>query len=120
MAALDLYHRATIGNDTRTLGALVTDDYMLVNSDSTVQGKDSYLADFAVPGFKIDPYRMEHAFTKIHAETALTGGTFRLRWTQAGRRQTRHLRAAHFWVRQHGRWRLAYSQLTRIPERAGR
>jgi ketosteroid isomerase-like protein len=114
--ALDGYNRATISNDISSLAALVTDDYMLVNSDSSVQDKASYLADFSVPGFKIDPYRMENAFSRIHVDTALTGGTFRLRWTQEGRRQSRGLRASHFWVRQHGRWRLAYTQLTRLPE----
>lgn len=114
--ALSAYNRATISNDTRTLAALVTDDYMLVNSDASVQDKASYLADFAVPGFKIDPYRMEHAFSRIHADTAWTGSTFQLRWAQEGRRHTRRLRAVHFWVRQHGRWRLAYTQLTRFPK----
>jgi ketosteroid isomerase-like protein len=115
-AAVEAYDRATIGNDTRALAALVTDDYMLVNSDASVQDKASYLADFAVPGFKIDPYRMEPAFSRIHADTALTGGAFRLRWVQDGRRQSRRLRAVHFWVRRQGRWRLAYTQLTRVPE----
>lgn len=114
--ALDAYNRATVRNDTRALAALVTDDYLLVNSDASVQDKVSYLADFAVPGFRIDPYRVEHAFSWIHPDTALTGGTVQLRWTQEGRRQSRHLRVAHFWVRQDGRWRIAYTQLTRVPD----
>lgn len=114
--ALDAYNRATVSNDIRALAALVTDDYLLVNSDASVQDKASYLADFAVPGFKMEPYEVEHPFTRIHADAALTGGTFQLRWTQEGRRQSRQLRAAHFWVRQHGRWQIAYTQLTRVPE----
>lgn len=115
-AALDLYNRATINNDTRALASLVTDDYMLVNSDASVQDKVSYLADFLVPGFKIEPYRMESAFAKIEGSAALTGGTVRLRWTQDGRRHSRHLRASHFWVRQDDRWRLTYTQLTRVVD----
>jgi ketosteroid isomerase-like protein len=115
-AAVQAYDQATVRNDTRTLAELVSDDYMLVNSDASVQDKASYLADFAVPGFKIDPYRMEQAFFRIHRDAALTGGTLHLRWTQEGRRNSRRLRAAHLWVRHAGRWRLAYSQLTRVPE----
>ena len=114
--ALDAYNRATVRNDVRALAALVTDDYLLVNSDASVQGKASYLADFAVPGFKLESYDIEHPFTRVHANTALTGGTFRLHWTQEGRRQSRRLRAAHYWVRPDGRWRIAYTQLTRVPE----
>ncbi len=113
--ALDAYHRATVRNDTSALAALVTDDYLLVNSDASVQDKASYLADFAVPGFQVEPYEIERPFARVHANAALTGGTFRPHWTQDGRRQSRRLRAAHFWVRPDGRWRIAHTQLTRVP-----
>ncbi len=113
-AALDTYNKATIANDTRALGALVTDDYLLVNSDGSVQRKASYLADFLVPGFRIKPYRIEDGFSRIGAGAAMTGGRFVLTWTQDGRSQSRHLRVAHFWVQDDGRWRLAYTQLTRV------
>ena len=114
--ALDAYNRATTHNDAKTLAALVTDDYVLVNSDASVQGKASYLADFGAPGFKLDPYEVEPLTYKVRGAAALTAWTFRLSWTQDGRHQTRRLRIAHFWVNQAGRWRIAYTQLTRVPE----
>jgi uncharacterized protein (TIGR02246 family) len=114
--ALNAYNQATARNDTKTLAALVTDDYVLVNSDASVQGKASYLADFAAPGFKVDPYEIEPLTYKVHGDAALTAWIFNLNWTQDGRRQTRRLRIAHFWVNEDGRWRIAYTQLTRIPE----
>jgi ketosteroid isomerase-like protein len=114
--ALDAYNQATVRNDTRTLAGLVTDDYVLVNSDASVQGKASYLADFAVPGFKIEPYAVESPLYRVTRDTALTAGVQALHWTQDGRAQTRRLRIAHLWVRQAGRWRIAYTQLTRIPD----
>jgi uncharacterized protein (TIGR02246 family) len=113
--ALDAYNRATARSDTQALAALVTDDYVLVNSDASVQGKASYLADFAAPGFKLDPYEIEPLTYRVRGDAALTAWTFNLSWTQDGRRQTRRLRIAHFWVKQHGGWRIAYTQLTRIP-----
>ncbi len=114
--ALDAYHRATVGNDTTTLAALVTDDYVLVNSDASVQDKGSDLADFTVPGFKLDPYEVERPIHSVRSDAALTAWVFRLSWTQDGRRQSRRLRLAHFWVREQGRWRIAYTQLTRIAD----
>src|SRR4051812_38671970 len=57
--ALEAYNHATVENDTEALAALVTEDYVLVNSDASVQGKASYLADFRAPGFKVDPYVVE-------------------------------------------------------------
>lgn len=114
--ALEAYNQATIGNDTDMLAALVADDYMLVNSDASVQNKESYLADFKVPGFRVDPYTIEEPVYVVRADSALTGGTFWLGWTQDGRRQIRRLRIVHFWVREDGKWRIAYTQLTRVPE----
>lgn len=114
--ALDAYNQATVRNDVATLSALVSEDYTLVNSDGSVQDKASYLADFAVPGFKIDPYEVEPLVYEAHGDAALTAWAFELGWTQEGRHQTRRLRIAHFWANRDGRWRIAYTQLTRIPE----
>jgi hypothetical protein len=114
--ALDAYNRGTIDKDTKVLGALVTDDYMLVNSDSSVQGKASYLADFEMAGFEIEPYRIEHPFARVQRDSALTGGVFLLRWTQSGKNHTRRLRVVHLWIRKRGDWRLAFTQLTRVPD----
>jgi ketosteroid isomerase-like protein len=114
--ALDAYNQATARSDTKTLAALVTEDYVLVNSDASVQGKASYLADFAAPGFKLDPYEIEQLIWRVRGDAALTAWRFKLSWTQDGRHQTRRLRIAHFWVNQGGRWRIAYTQLTRIPD----
>ena len=113
--AWDAYNQASIRSDVATLATLVTDDYMLVNSDTSVQDKRSYLADFAVPGFRLDPYVIEQPFRKMWGDTALTGGLFNLSWTQEGRHQSRRLRIAHVWTREGGRWRIAYTQLTRVP-----
>jgi ketosteroid isomerase-like protein len=107
------HEQATLRNDIAMLGDLVAEDYLLVNSDSTMQDKQSYLADFTVPGFRIDPYVMEQPVLKIWGNTALTAGRLQLAWTQDGRRQNRQVRIAHVWVKD-DRWRLAYTQLTRV------
>jgi ketosteroid isomerase-like protein len=110
------YNRATIGKDIATLATLVTDDYMLVNSDASIQDKASYLADFRVPGFKLEPYNIEQPLQKSWGNAALTGGVFNLGWTQEGKHHSRRLRIAHVWTKKDGRWRISYTQLTRVPE----
>lgn len=114
--AVNAYDQATLRNDIATLGELVTDDYVLVNSDTSLQDKQSYLDDFRRPGFKVDPYVMEQPVHKVLGDAAVTGGVFRLGWTQDGMHQSRMLRVAHVWVRDNGRWRITYTQLTRVPE----
>jgi len=110
------YDQATMHNDVATLGRLVADDYMLVNSDTTIQDKQSYLEDFERPGFSLDPYELREPVHKVWSDCAITGGLLPLGWTQDGAHQTRLLRVAHVWVKQDGRWRLTYTQLTRVPQ----
>jgi ketosteroid isomerase-like protein len=114
--AVDAYDRATVHNDVDALAQLVRDDYMLVNSDSSLQDKSSYLEDFKVPGFKLDPYVLEQPIRRVWGDTALIAGLVRLSWTLKGEHQTRLLRVAHVWTRVAGRWCLAYTQLTRVPQ----
>jgi hypothetical protein len=54
--AMKNYDQAQIHNDIATLDQLVTEDFTLVNSNASVENKQQYLADFSLPGFKIDPY----------------------------------------------------------------
>lgn len=114
--AVDAYDQATVRNDIAALAELVADDYMLVNSDASVQNKREYLADFNLPGFRIEPYVLEEPVRKVWSDAALTGGRLHLSWTQDGARHSRLLRIAHVWSRRDGRWRIAYTQLTRVPE----
>jgi ketosteroid isomerase-like protein len=115
-AAVRAYDEATVRNDIATLAQLVADDYLLVNSDSSVQDKQSYLEDFKVPGFKLDPYVLEQPARRVWGNSALVAGVVNLKWTLEGRRHVRRLRIAHVWTKQQGHWRLAYTQLTRVPD----
>jgi ketosteroid isomerase-like protein len=118
-AAVRAYDEATVRNDVAMLTRLVADDYMLVNSDSSLQDKQSYLEDFKVPGFKLDPYVLEQPARRAWGNTALIAGVVNLSWTLDGAHHARRLRVAHVWMKQQGRWRLAYTQLTRVPELSG-
>ena len=115
--AVRAYDQATVRNDVAALAQLVCDDYLLVNSDSTLQDKQSYLEDFKVPGFKLDPYVLQQPLRRLWGNSALVAGLVQLSWTLQGEHQTRLLRIAHLWTKIEGRWRLAYTQLTRVPEK---
>lgn len=112
--AIEQHEQATFRNDIQMLGKLVAEDYLLVNSDSTAQDKQSYLADFALPGFRLDPYVIEAPVLKIWGDTALIAGRLHLTWTQDGKRNERLVRIAHVWAKDDGQWRLTYTQLTRV------
>ena len=114
--AVQDYDRAQIHNDIPTLERLVADDYVLVNSNATVENKQQFLADFSLPGFKIDPYVVEQPVEKIWGNAAVIGGLVHLSWTQDGKHQTRLLRVAYVWAKRNGLWQATYTQVTRVPQ----
>ncbi len=109
------YDRAQVNNDTAALERLVDDDYVLVNSNASVENKQQFLADFHLPGFKIEPYVIEQPVQKVWGDGAVIGGLLNLSWTQDGKHQTRRLRVAYVWAKRDGRWRATYGQVTRVP-----
>jgi ketosteroid isomerase-like protein len=114
---LSEYRQATMQSDIAALSKLVADDYILVNSDSSLQAKQSYLDDFKLPGFKIDRYVVEESAQTVWGDTALVRELLHLAWTQDGAQHSRVLRIAHVWTRRDGHWQIAYTQLTRVPDR---
>lgn len=109
------YDRAQFRSDVATLDRLVDADFMLVNSNASVEDKAQFLADFNLPGFKIEPYVIELPVHKVWRDGAVIGGLVNLRWTQDGQHQTRRLRVVYVWVKRDGRWLATYAQMTRIP-----
>lgn len=114
--AVNDYHQAHFNNDLPELERLVSDDYVLVNSDATVEDKRKVLADHALPGFKTDPYVMEQPVNQVWDNAAVTAGLVHLSWTLDGKRHTRVLRMAHVWAKRNGQWQARYTQVTRVPE----
>lgn len=106
---------AQVAADTATLARLVTDDYVLINSDASVDRKAKYLADFLLPGLRMNPYTVEDRIEKVWDGTAVITGLQRLSWTQDGLRYERVLRIVHVWTKRHGRWQATHTQLTRVP-----
>ncbi len=113
------YDQAQFNNDIPELKRLVSDDYVLVNSDLTVEDKQKILADHSLPGFRIDPYVLEQPVEKVSGDAAVIGGLAHLGWTQDGKRQTRLVRIAHVWAKRNGRWQVTYTQVTRAGSDSG-
>jgi len=110
------YDQAQFHNDIATLEQLVADDYMLVNSNATVENKQQFLADFNLPGFKIDPYVLEQPVAKVWGDAAVVGGLVHLSWTQDGKHQSRLLRVAYVWAKRSDHWQATYAQVTRVAQ----
>jgi ketosteroid isomerase-like protein len=113
--ALNEYYQAEMSNDIDALNRLLADDYMVVNSDASVEDKQKTLANFATPGFKVDPYVFEERVERVWENAAIISGRVRLGWTQGGRHQTRLLHMTYVWAKRDGRWQATFTQVTRVP-----
>lgn len=110
------YDRANVAGDIPALERLFADDYVLVNSDTSVEDKQQAIADFRMPGFKIEPYVLTHAVEKAWNNGAVIGGVVDLSWRQDGKHQRRWIRIAHVWAKRRGDWQMIYTQVTRVPQ----
>jgi ketosteroid isomerase-like protein len=110
------YDRANIASDIATLERLFADEYVLVNSDASVENKQQAIADFRMPGFRIDPYLLTQRVETAWDNGAVIGGVVNLGWTQDGKHQQRWIRIAHVWAKRRGAWQMMYTQVTRVPQ----
>lgn len=110
--ALNEFDRAHFESDIGSLIRLTSETYMVLNSDLSLEDKKQFLADFALPGFKIDPYARLQESNSVWPDAAVTTGLVRLSWTQDGRHQTRLLRYVDVWRKQNGSWRATFTQVT--------
>lgn len=110
--ALQAFDRAHYESDMATLIRLTSERYMIVNSDGSLEDKQQFLADFNLPGFKIDPYVRTQETNSVWPDAAVTIGVVKLGWTQDGRHQTRLLRYVDVWRKQDGNWRVTFTQVT--------
>jgi len=113
--AVKEFQEAEIHNDIATLERLVADDYVLVNSDSSVENKEQSLAPFRSSAFKIEPYVVQQPVEIVWNDGAVVGGLVNLSWTRDGKHETRLIRRAYIWARRKGRWQTTYTQVTRVP-----
>jgi hypothetical protein len=114
--AVKSYDRANIDSDIATLERLFADEYVLVNSDASVENKQQAIADFRMPGFRIDPYVMTQTVEMAWDNGAVISGVVQLSWTQDGKHQQRLIRVAHVWAKRRGAWQMTYTQVTRVPQ----
>ncbi len=115
-AAVEAYDAAQVNGDRAQLERLVADDYVLVNGAGARQGKRELIGDYLAPGFKLDPFVIEEPVQQVWgADAAILGGRVDMQGTDGGQRFRVMVRFADVWAKRDGRWRVVYSQVTRVP-----
>ena len=115
-AAARAYDAAQVAGDAAALGRLLDDDYLLVNSHGQIETKADLIRDYTTPGFKLDPFTVEHPVETVWSDGAVLGGIVTLTGAEKGMRYRARLRFADVWARRGGAWRVIYTQASQAPE----
>jgi hypothetical protein len=109
------YDEAQIHGNKAELQRLVADDYTLVNSSGRVQSKAELIADYTMPGYKIEPFEILQPVEKVWSDGAVMGGVVNLRGTDGGEPFAVTLRFADIWAKRNGKWQVIYTHVSKPP-----
>ena len=106
------YDQAQIHGDRAALEELVADDYLCVGHDGSVDGKKGLVDEFAHPGMRVAPFVVEKKLVRDYGSTVILGGWTTLTGSDNGHAFSLRVRFIDVWTRRHGRWQVAFTQLT--------
>jgi hypothetical protein len=114
--AMANYEQAQIGADRIALNRLLADDYLLVNGGGDREDKKTFIADLVDPNFKINPYRIERPILRRWSNGAVSAGIAHETGTSGGKAFDACIRFADTWKLIDGHWRVAFTQVARMPQ----
>ena len=116
--AAEDYDQAQIHCDRAELERLLADDYTLVNGAGEISSKAEFVRDSTAPGFSLQPYVVEHAINRVWTNGAVLSGEVILKGTDHGKAFAAHMRFADIWAKKGGKWRVVFTEVTRLPKPA--
>jgi ketosteroid isomerase-like protein len=104
--------------DAEALRTMLTADFTLVDSRGNVTGLAQNLAEVAAREPHYDEFRNDGQAVRMYGEAALIVGITHIRGTAGGEAFAADFRYTDTWIRRDGRWRLAASHASRLPDPA--
>ncbi|MBS0505294.1 MAG: nuclear transport factor 2 family protein [Proteobacteria bacterium] len=115
-AAAQAYDQAQVKGDRAALERLLAADYLLVNSRGKLESRAQLIADYTAPGFRLDPFTVEHEVRRLWGDGAVMGGVATLTGVDGGKPYRVRLRFSDIWAKRGGRWQVIYTAASREPE----
>ena len=114
-AAARAYDAAQVAGDRDALDRLVDDDYLLINNHGQTETKADLIRDYTSPGFKLDPFTVEHRIEQVWPGGAVLGGVVTLTGADKGLRYAARLRFSDVWAKRGASWKVIYTQASQAP-----
>jgi ketosteroid isomerase-like protein len=110
-AAFDL---AQVKGDAAALKRLLADDFLLLNSQDKREDKAQFIADYANPGFTLEPFVIDDQVIKVWSDGAVLGGAVTARGMSDGKPYSIRLRFSDIWARRNGKWQVIYAHANHV------
>lgn len=99
-------------NDLSGIGEHAADDWVMVTIQGTITTRATFVAVVTSGDLVHDRLDIEPDIVRVYGDSAIISGVVRSSGTWKGERFATHERSTDLFVRQGGRWRCAFTQLT--------
>lgn len=118
-AIADRFDRAQLTGDRATLDRMIADDFILIGSGGTHEGKQAFIAGFTDPDVRFDPATIEDRyFLPLGPDAGIVGGDVVLRGVASGKPFASHIRFSDTYRRIGGAWKAVHVEATKVPDSA--
>jgi ketosteroid isomerase-like protein len=106
------FSKAIVKNDADAIGQFLTDDWIIIDPDGGKIDKARFLDVIKSGTLTHEMMESSDATVRIYGDTAIVTGLTTTKGKYMGQGFTTQERATDFFVKQGGRWRCVFSQLT--------
>ena len=111
-----LWNQAEVAQDTHSLNQLLSDTFIFVDVDGSLQNKAQFLASVTGRSEHIDSIRSESMLSRVHGDTVIVTGTYHEKGSLNGKTYYHHGRFTDTWIKDGSAWLCAASQSTLIQK----
>lgn len=109
------WDESMIANDSRAIGSFMTEDWIIIGPDGSVDGRERLLGLIASGDLTHDTMSSEDLIIRVFGDSAIVVARGVSAGTYKGRPFREHERSSNFFVRRNGRWVCALTHLSSIP-----
>lgn len=111
------FAQAIVKNDVEAIERILADDWIIIDPDGGVIDKARFLGVIKSGALTHEMMESDDIRVRLYGDTAVVTGLTRTRGKYSGQAFTTQERATDVFVKQNGRWRCVFSQLTRFTKK---
>jgi ketosteroid isomerase-like protein len=103
--------------DAKALDLLLTESFVSVDIDGSIQSKSEFLASIKSPDYHPSQAVTEQSTVQVYGDSSVVVGVFRTKGVEKGKPYVHRERFVDTWVKSNGTWKCAAAITVLIPAR---